>query len=287
MFNEEDARDMVNLSHPKSRPLIKKRGLNPEIIDAIKLFYERDDVSRISPNMRDCRSFPNPVTGTKEIKQIRFLMYKLSDVHKMFVKHSQSDENGRNAQVGLAKFCSLRPPHVKLVNSTPLAQCQCIYHNNFILCCKAINQNLPEFPTYGEQLKRLLLCENPTKECWFRSCPKCVDAKKVLANILRKSGKKAGSVAMWIQWKKDNDRFQKCLEEGTLKSLISHFLEILPDFLKHSYVKRSQAKAFESDNEDVPRSNGTIASLQFDFAENFKCEAQEEVQPAHWNQASV
>ncbi|KAJ6639488.1 hypothetical protein Bhyg_12234 [Pseudolycoriella hygida] len=93
MFNEEDARDMVNLSHPKSRPLIKKKGLNPEIIDAIKLFYERDDVSRISPNMRDCRSFPNPVTGTKEIKQIRFLMYKLSDVHKMFVKHSQSDEN--------------------------------------------------------------------------------------------------------------------------------------------------------------------------------------------------
>lgn len=59
---------------------------------SFKAFYERDDVSRMSPNVKHCKKFEDPSTGTKEFKQIRFLMYTLSDVYEMFKK--QAVQNG-------------------------------------------------------------------------------------------------------------------------------------------------------------------------------------------------
>lgn len=67
----------------------KSRGLKSDTVDAIKAFYERDDISRISPNMRDSRKFVDPASGVKEIRQLRYLMYKLSDVHRMFEQNMQ------------------------------------------------------------------------------------------------------------------------------------------------------------------------------------------------------
>lgn len=62
-----------------------------------------------------------------------------------------------------------------------------------------------------------------------------------------------------------------------------------PQFLRHSYVKREQSNTFN--NVDRPRaSNNEFVDeglLQIDFAENFVCELQDEVQSAHWNQRQL
>lgn len=157
------------------------------------------------------------------------------------------------------------------------------------MCCKAIHRYIPEFPLYGVQLERLILCENPTTDCWLRNCSKCVDTKSILNEIVEKSGKKQRSPVVWNQWKKDDttNRFENSLERGTLKKLVGYFLDILPEFLKHSRIKRCQAARFQEDNEEVLTSNGEIALLQIDFAESYSCESQDEIQSAHWNQANV
>lgn len=67
----------------------KSRGLSSSDIDLVQSFYERDDISRMSPNVKDCRKFVDPISGAKEYKQLRFLMYKLVDVYDMFDKHVQ------------------------------------------------------------------------------------------------------------------------------------------------------------------------------------------------------
>lgn len=97
------------------------------------------------------------------------------------------------------------------------------------------------------------------------------------------------TLVKWCQWKKnkESNRFEKCAESGTLNTLISHFLDILPEFLKHSYIKRAQETQFQKDSEEVSKSNGKLATLQVDFAEGFNCEHQDEIQSAHWNQATV
>lgn len=157
------------------------------------------------------------------------------------------------------------------------------------MCCKAISDVLPEFPVYGPQLESLLLCDNPKKNCWFRVCKKCPDPKKIALRILEKSGKSQKSRTSLCQWKKNNDtnRFQKHTESGTLNKLITHFLGILPEFLKHSFIKRQQSTQFQKDDKEMTESNGEVALLQIDFAEGFNCESQDEIQSAHWNQATV
>lgn len=157
------------------------------------------------------------------------------------------------------------------------------------MCCTAINHFLPSFPKYGPTLESLLLCEHPKKTCWMRSCVNCCDIKvqEKITEIVARSGKDLNSTLKWAQWKKENNRFQKIPETGTFIDLRNHFMGILPEFLKHSYTKRCQAASFQEDCEEVRNSNGDVALVQIDFAEGFNCEAQEEIQAAHWNQATV
>lgn len=96
-FDAKDIQDIIADVTNKPKSLKGSKGLRPDVIAMVKAFYERDDISRISPNMRDCKKFKDPVTGVKETKQIRYLMYKLRDVHRLFVQHI---ENG--------KFCESR-----------------------------------------------------------------------------------------------------------------------------------------------------------------------------------
>ncbi len=86
-FNDKDRLEIVENKSTESKPA---RGISPSVIEMVKSFYERDDVSRMSPNMKDCRKFVNQNTGSKELKQIRHLMYKLDDVYNMFVRHIQN-----------------------------------------------------------------------------------------------------------------------------------------------------------------------------------------------------
>ena len=62
----------------------------------------------------------------------------------------------------------------------------------------------------------------------------------------------------------------------------------LPSFLKHCYIKRSQSASYEKDKEHSLNSDG-YATLQMDFAENYGCVWQDEVQSAHWckNQVTI
>lgn len=51
-----------------------------EIVQAVEKFYQNDNISRMSPNVKDCRLILNPLTGKKETTQIRHLMYRLTEV---------------------------------------------------------------------------------------------------------------------------------------------------------------------------------------------------------------
>lgn len=95
----------------------------------------------------------------------------------------------------------------------------------------------------------------------------------------------------WMVWKKnaETNRVQKQEEKGQLVDLIAHLTTIAPHFLRHSFVKRSQANIFNTF--DHPRAISVAfqseATLQIDFAENFVCVMQDEVQSAHWNQCQL
>lgn len=69
--------------------LMTKKGngksLSSDVVQAVENFYQKDDISRMSPNVKDCRLILNPLTGRKETTQIRHLMYNVSEVYALFL----------------------------------------------------------------------------------------------------------------------------------------------------------------------------------------------------------
>ena len=89
IFKSLDPADQQEIVSGKTDRSQGSKRLSTSVVDEVVQFYARDEISRISPNVKDCRKFFNSSTGAKEYKQIRFLIYKLTDVYAMFVKHIQ------------------------------------------------------------------------------------------------------------------------------------------------------------------------------------------------------
>lgn len=81
-----DPKDQEEIFNKKP---VKKRNngkvLDSELIAAVHKFYEDDEISRMSPNVKDCRFFKDPLTGEKVIVQIRHLYYTLKEAYKLFL----------------------------------------------------------------------------------------------------------------------------------------------------------------------------------------------------------
>ena len=79
----------------------------------------------------------------------------------------------------------------------------------------------------------------------------------------------------------------KKLVVGTVENVLDDLKGQLPRFLWHNLLKEKQSAAYE---EDKIRSGGqakTNCMVQMDFAENYTCVYQDEVQSAHWRQTQV
>lgn len=140
------------------------------------------------------------------------------------------------------------------MSETPRNVCFCLYHTNFIQCATSLHKYIPELPNYGPKLTELLVCDAPTRECYFKTCTKCKTSKidKRIRLIAKRSSDESKTVK-WHRWVKDEsaNRFQNCTENGSRKELVDYFLSIYPKFLKHSYVKREQEKGFTADRKRV------------------------------------
>lgn len=194
-------------------------------------------------------------------------------------------ENDQDVPIKLSKFCDLRPAHVKLVASTPLNVCGCIYHSNFIECCEILSKNVIGFPKYGSDLMDLLLCQEPDRSCWFEICKECNPSKtnQHLTDLLKGGASKNVNWTLWEKCKVEN-RYQQFEKNGTVTELLEYFKAIYVPFLQHSYIKLQQAASFKMDLDSLDEETCVV---QADFAENYTCEAQQEVQNAHWNQKQV
>lgn len=163
----------------------------------------------------------------------------------------------------------------------------CTYHSNFIEAIDALHKNVPAVPKYNDGFVRQFLCEISSKDCWFAKCTLCsgISIDK-LKDLVDKDQLKQN--VSWIVWNKvaPSNRIEKQNKTRTLADLLAHIAAMAPQFLKHSYIKREQSEMFNL--HDRPRAINSEfedeGMLQIDFAENYVCVQQDEVQSAHWKQ---
>lgn len=77
---------------------------------------------------------------------------------------------------------------------------------------------------------------------------------------------------------------KKVCKEGTIIDVFLSLRSKLPHFLEHVFVKRQQSAYFEERKGNLVEGETLV---QVDFAENYSCKHQDEIQSAHWNQDQI
>ena len=258
------------------------KPLSKETIDKVVECYERDDISRQAPGRKDVVNVRNEA-GEKEKRQARHLTTSVKEAYALFC------EEYPETKIGKSKFAELRPKHVLLLNKLPHNVCMCRYHENFIDAINALHNTCRDFPRYTYELPGRFLCAESMEQCWLNKCSECKDGKG-FAIYFENHDVADDDVVTWYIWKNDeNDKLCKAVEEGTVSELREYICSITPQFMEHCYIKRQQAARYTKEREAAMSTpnDESKALLQVDYSENYSCSYQDEIQSAHWKQATL
>ena len=250
--------DIRRLQTDKNVELVKyqrSKESRDQLRDKILEFMERDDVSRCMPGKQDS------VKSGGEKKQIRILNDYLSSQHAKFIAENP------NIKCCLALFCKLRPKHIKLTALISRNTCMCTSHMNMAMKLKCLKNAGLNVSVNPESVSRSLdviemralvdtVADQPIEfESWKRV--DCQDGKK---------------------------RMKVVKTEMTRDAFIDSFMKEYVAFLGHVERVRNQYHAVAKMKANLQA--GDVVA-QMDFAENFTCQSQDEVQSAYWNSTAV
>lgn len=254
-------------------------GVSQLTVAAVKQFYCKDYISRITPGRRDVITVRDN-EGKKKIQK-RHLTMSIKECFATFKEENPEDK------IGISKFAELRPQNVLLSSQTPANVCLCIHHQNFILALDVLHRQIQEIPAYSKEFPGSCLISNQEPACWYSEC------KHKECGFGAKYGKFIGEGLLtdvrtrWVQWKEACGRITQCELKGSVKDVFEYVSSMAPKFIAHCFVKRKQEKRFEDDKNEALKPHSNCAVLQMYFAENYTCKAQDEVQSSQWNQSHV
>lgn len=252
-------------------------GISDAVIKYVKEFYERDDIVRQCPGIKEWKSIKDKRSGKRIRVQKKYLTMSLRECYVQFkIEYPET-------KIGKSIFYSLRPKHVSLVREIPHDVCMCIYHENFKYLVEAVHNSFSFLPRNCKDFLKLLTCDLENEVCMTNKCLRCESSIKEIAPL--KCDKTA--FICWKQWVESNGgSFEIKFHNGDMQDIVNSMDSQLLKFKTHFYVKNVQSAYFRNKKENIPYSE---AVLQIDFAENFAIVAQNEIQSAHWRhkQATV
>ena len=85
----------------------------------------------------------------------------------------------------------------------------------------------------------------------------------------------------WFKWEEKNGCIENLEQTGALDSLYNYIASAMAKLLKHCFINRKQTESYQLDKEEAQSLDSNTMTLQTDFAKNYACTAQDEVQSAH------
>ena len=246
----------------------------------IEMFYQRDDISRMCPGRHDIVTVKT--TDGKVKLQKQHLYFKIRETHSIFL--SEYTE----VKISLSKFAMLCPPQVMLSSQTPTNMCTCIYHQNTILALDALHTYMWNIPIYNKDFPSSCLESPYSESCWYNECERINFGFEYFYPFPNDDSNNLSTKPVkWFKWDDVNGCTIKNQKSGTVFELYTYTKTVVDAFLPHCFIKRKQAEQYELDKVEAQKENSNVMVLEMDYAENYTCRAQDEVQSAHWNQAQV
>ena len=164
---------------------------------------------------------------------------------------------------------------MKLMQDVPHSACLCSYHENVRLLLVALNKHDKTIPTEFHDFTAKLVCKQECKECMFGICCDC-------PSIIILTPEIDCNDIPWWQWANNqNGKAEKQEFKGILMDCFDILKQQSSYFLKHTYIKRMQSRAFISERVSLKDDDSTVV-IQVDFAENYTTQIQNAIQSSYW-----
>ena len=253
-----------------------------DLVESIQSFYLDPKISRELPCMRTVHRQRQTFIMEVPVAQA-FVMWKA--------------ENPEVSAVSLSVFQKLRPTFVLLQRSTTLNQCLCEYCTSIMLKLEALNRVLSVCEAKDLHIKNkynlidFTTCDKGSQrfhdlKCTERTCKDCGTSllTEHFASFKDRHGERKVS---WLAWEsrtythdgKQKTKKVQVTKENTCAHLIEEITMEAGPLAKHVFIANWQSDMFSLIKRKLPLG---WSLLVMDFAENYSCLSQDEIQAAHW-----
>ena len=261
-------------------PVIEKKicARMPESLkNDVLSFYKDNFNSKILPGKKDVISVK--IDGKRKMEQKRLILYSLRELYNLFRKSHP------NSKISFSFFCKLRPKEVVLPGASGThIVCVCTIHQNIILMIEAIADLLnsdgsDEKPKNYSDFMKMILCENPGRDCHLSTCDECPEEYVVsnyVIEILETAGITSVEYAHWTSV----DRTTMLNVTANVEEFSSEFGIALSKLKSHSFITKKQNEFKSSLKESLPTKKILV---MFDFTQNYVYVAQDVAQAFYYN----
>ena len=260
---------------PELKSLLKSNSRKSQVSHSlVTKFYEDESVE-----LPDKKFFSRKLN-----KQRKVLKKPITLLHQDFkIKYP-------SAKISLSSFFKLRPKHVLKMKSLKFSQCLCEVCENMRLMLNVLKANGAQFVSVDDALK-MSLCDFDGHwaklDCVHRKCDGC--GVHIVHSLLKDSCNVTASVAYKI-WRlievprAKTKKYRLVSATSSISELIDQFCSQLKTFSLHSFMARWQRTQFNNLRDNLP---DDLALVVIDFAENYVCHYQNQVQAAYYDLPQV
>jgi hypothetical protein len=134
-------------------------------------------------------------------------------------------------------------------------------------------------------LDEQVLCNEQTQMCKSGTCTECSAGQTFFRRHPQTENIEISSDLNVLQWIADDNGFLiRRRITLTVDDALTSFQDKLPCFILHSLTKRNQAEKYRNQKNEV---DSETLLCHFDFAENYTCGSQDQIQSAYYNQKLV
>lgn len=261
-----------------------RKSLADTTVEVIKNFYRSDEISCIRPGKRDCIK-----VGTESVQK-RHVLCNLREAYIEFKKSCPQID------VGFSTFARHRPRECRLAGSNGFHNvCVCKMHQNVKLLLDGLKAHSyldesghPLFPKHYSGVLKLMVCNEPTTDCYYAKFKDCRDADNIflLLNEEFPVDRVQKSIE-YMQWESNESHQVKLVHKTVdIDICIEHLYEQLMKLRPHDFVAKKQSAYLNKLKDELKE--GCFLAL-CDFSENHNLLLQDAIQAYHWtkNQATL
>jgi hypothetical protein len=157
----------------------------------------------------------------------------------------------------------------------------------FVFICRLANilSTILGFPKYHQAwVEKEVFCRAVTEECRRGICEECSSGDNFFFKYPITADEEETVVSVPLWRKEENGYYVRGEFPMALEEAVKMFQESMPNFIIHHVTKKNQAALYKIHHENIEDDEMVI---HFDFAENFSCSAQDQIQSAYYGQQMV